>query len=245
MVKYASKKGYSKGKRGSAKGKKNYRSSKLSSGTVSAVKRLVKAVALKKSEPKNTAYHWGKTELYHNSGSPASGQILPTPIEALHYSLMPPQGNGDHQRNGDQIYAKGTSVKMLLGHKADRMNITFRIVAWKGTTDAKPISYNELFDHVSSNVLLDCTNSDRGKIIYNKYIKKVISSQLSTTKEFTFVHKFWIPYKKLIKYVYNNATDFSGEKIYIYVFAYDAYGSLLTDNVAYVQTWLKFYYRDP
>lgn len=209
------------------------------------LKKVIQSVVVRRVEPKSNAISWSKIELYHNSGSPASGQILPTAIEPLHYSIIPVQGSGDHQRNGDQIYAKGISVKMLLGQKADRMNVTYRIIAWKGTTDARPVSYNELFDHVTSNVLLDCTNSDRGKIIYNKYIKKYISPQLSTNRELTFMHKFWIPYKKLMKFVYNNATDFSGEKIFIYVFAYDAYGTLLTENISYVQTWLKFYYKDP
>lgn len=213
--------------------------------TKSLVK-LIKKVSIKASEPKNNAISWGKFELYHNSGSPASGQILPGAIDLLHYSMIPVQGDGDHQRNGDQIVAKGTSVKMLLGQKANRMNITFRIVVWKGTDDAKPVSYNELFDQITSNVLLDTTNSDRGKIVYNKYIKRSFSPQLgSTTAEATFVHKFFIPYRKLIKFNYNNATSFSGEKLYAYVFAYDAYGTLLTDNIAYYQAFLRFYYRDP
>lgn len=214
--------------------------------TTKSLIKLIKKVAIKTSEPKNNAISWAKTELYHNSGSPASGQILPGAIDLLHYSMLPVQGSGDHQRNGDQIVAKGTSVKMLLGQKANRMNITFRIVVWKGTEDAKPISYNELFDQITSNVLLDTTNSDRGKIVYNKYIKKNFSPQLgSTTAELTFVHKFFIPYKRLIKFNYNNATGFSGDKLYAYVFAYDAYGTLLTDNCAYFQAFLRFYYRDP
>lgn len=32
---------------------------------------------------------------------------------------------------------------------------------------------------------------------------------------------------------------------YMYIFAYDAFGTLLTDNIAYAQTYTTLYYKDP
>lgn len=219
---------------------------------------------MRMAEPKDKTYYHGHVELYHNAGSPASGRILGTTWELITPNRMPTVGNGETERNGDHIYGKGLAVKMLLGQKQDRMNVTYRIIVWKGSTDVKPASLNDLFHWDSQNILLDGTNSDRGKIVYQKFIKKFISPQLSTygsvtdpldpmfgepyrleRKELTFTHKFWIPYKKLIKFAGNAGTDYSGDKYYMFIYAYDAYGTLITDSIAYVDVWSKFYYADP
>ena len=200
------------------------------------------------SEPKHKSHDHGKLELYHNAGSPASGRILPTPVKPLDSVCLPTQGISDTQRNGDQIYSTGMAIHMLFGQKEDRMNVTFRIVALKVTQDQQPIFLNALIEDVTNNILLDGTNRDIGTVVYQKFLKRSITPQLSAAaeqREMTFTHKFWLPMKKLIKFSNDTATIFSGPKIYIFVFAYDAYGTLITDNIAYVQTWSKFYYRDP
>ncbi|AJD07504.1 putative capsid protein [Odonata-associated circular virus-3] len=138
---------------------------------------------------------------------------------------------------------------MLFGQKEDRMNVTYRVVVLKCTEDQQPSStVDDLIENVTGNILLDGTNRDRGNIVYQKYIKKTITPQLAPAgqeRELTFTHKFWIPYKKLIKFSGNNGQQFSGPKLYLYVFAYDAYGTAITDNIAYYQMWHKLYYRDP
>jgi hypothetical protein len=35
------------------------------------------------------------------------------------------------------------------------------------------------------------------------------------------------------------------KSLFLYVIPYDAYGSAITDNIAYVQTWTKFMFKDP
>lgn len=200
------------------------------------------------AEPKHTSFDHGKYELYHNAGSPASGRILPAAVELYWPLRMPLQGTGDQQRVGDHINVKGFAVHCLMGQKLDRMNVTHRIVVLKCTEDQEPPSLNDLIDNTTGNILLDGTNRDRGKVVYQKFIKKNITPQLSSgtdQKELTFTHKFWIPVKKLIKFSANNGQGFSGPKLYMYFFAYDAYGTAITDNIAYVQVWSKMYYRDP
>jgi hypothetical protein len=201
------------------------------------------------SEPKHKTYDHGKIELYHNAGSPASGRLLPTALEPIQAACMPTQGVGDNQRNGDQIYSTGVAVHMLLGQKKDRMNVTFRILVLKCTSDRKPVFLSALMEDTTANILLDSANTDIGTIVYQKFVKKNITPQLASViaqeREFTHAHKFWLPMKKLVKFSQDSDTSFSGPKFYIYVFAYDAYGTLITDNIAYVQTWSKFYYRDP
>lgn len=241
MVKYTGKKRYSSKKIPVFKSKNTAKKSI----TYKGLSKMMSKVVLRKAEPKDKGYYHGHVELYHNAGSPASGRILGTTWELFTPNRLPAVGTADDQRMGDQIYSKGVSVKMLFGQKQDRMNITYRIVVWKGSTDVKPASLNDLFHWDANNILLDGTNRDRGKVIYQKFIKKNISSQLSTGRELTFTHKFWIPIRKLIRFAGNAGTDFSGDKFYMFIYAYDAYGTLITDNIAYVDVWSKVYYADP
>lgn len=211
----------------------------------SRLSRAIRRTVLKMAEPKKTQVDFGLTQLYHNSGSPASGQIIVG--QTILPSLLPGQGPYDSQRIGDQIYSKGIGMKFLLGLKADRHNCTFRIIVWKGAKDSVPTAYNQLFEAVTNNVLLDSVNTDRGRVIINKRFKPkfVDVNAGTTTKEYTTTYKLWIPFRKLIKFNVNAGTTASVDEIVYFVFAYDAYGSLLTDNIAYHQAWGALYYRDP
>lgn len=225
--------------------KRMYRSTRGRSKLVPLIKRTI----LKMAEPKHKDTTHDIIQLYHNSGSPASGQILHTARPIKDYFTMPLQGDNDRERNGDHIWMKGISVKLLLGQKADRMNVTFRVCVLECTSEQEPATYGDLVDAQTGNSMLDSLNTDRGKIVYQKYVKKTISPQLDTyggVRELTHFHKFWIPHKKLIKFSDNSSNNqYSGTRMYLYVFAYDAYGTLLTDNIAYFQAWSRLYYRDP
>lgn len=226
--------------------KKRYRNVRGKGRLVGTIKRTI----IKMSEPKNKSYSHGKIELYHNSGSPASGRILPTSIQLDGVSQVPAQGDGDSARNGDQIYTKGISVRMLLGQKSDRMNVTFRVIVIRVTPQSEPTSVSNMFDNVTGNILLDYCNTDRFKVVYQKFIKKTITPQLSPEtpddrREITHTHKFWIPRRSLLKFRDDGATEYAGYRHYMYVFAYDAYGTLNTDNIGYVQTVSNLYYADP
>lgn len=207
--------------------------------------KAIRRTILKMAEPKHTRGDYGKIELYHNSGSPASGQILPAPITIS--SIMPAQGVGDNQRTGDQIYTKGIGVKMLLGLKADRHNCTFRIIVWSGPESSRPTSYAEMFEMITNNVLLDSVNTDRGRFLKNSYYKprNIDVNAVGANKEWTTCYKFWVPWRKLVKFNTDGGITTATNPVHVYVFAYDAYGSFNTDNIAYVQTWASLYYRDP
>lgn len=225
--------------------KRMYRSMKGKGSLVPLIKKTI----LKMAEPKHKDTSHSEIQLYHNSGSPASGQILHATRAIKDYFTLPQQGDNDRERNGDHIWMQGIAVKLLLGQKQDRMNVTFRIVVLECTSDQEPANYSELVDTLSGNCMLDSLNTDRGKIIYQKYIKKNVSPQLDAaggTRELTHFHKFWIPHKRLIKFSDNTTNNqYSGTRMYVYVFAYDAYGTLLADNIAYFQMWSRLYFRDP
>jgi len=208
----------------------------------------VKQVILRTAEPKQWRVDHGKTELYHNSGSPASGQILHGQIW-LDGSL-PPQGVGDSARVGDEIVCSRLHVKMLMGMKAARHNVTFRIIVFKCTAGAYPSTLAQLLIGITSNILLEDTNKDRVTIVRDYKKKVVLHPDLSgvggADKEYTFPLQMSIPMKMKIKFETDGSTVSSNKKnLYCQIMAYDAFGSLITDNIAYFQMCSTLYYKDP
>jgi len=210
---------------------------------------LIKRTMLKVNETKNVPFAQSKLEIYHNSGSPASGRILPTPYELDGPNQQPAQGISEQQRIGDSIITRGIKVRLMFGQKLDRHNVSFKVVVIRCSTGYVPTTIAQMFDNQTGNIMLDSLNTDRLKVVYNKTIKKIISPDLSgvggADKEFTFFTKFYLKTERKINYVADVGKDFDKYKHYLYVFAYDAYGTLITDNIAYVQGYSNLYYKDP
>lgn len=202
------------------------------------IARIARSVVLRAAETKTKPHSWGKTELYHNSLS------LVTELNQL--QGLPQQGNDDHARNGDSILARGWKVRMLIGNKADRPNVTYRIVVVARTTPSTP-GYSHIFNNVSGNGLLDNVDKDTNTILYQKYYKPnrgFIDTSETGAREFTIPFRFWLGRKKTYKF--DSAGYLSNDsKVWLCVLAYDAYGTLTTDNIAYIQLWTDFIYKDP
>lgn len=204
-----------------------------------ALKALIKRTVLRKAEPKTTRFNYGKVELNHNSFPPATNLLTST-------SVMPSQGVGDNQRVGDQINATGFKLKLLMGQKADRPNVTFRyfvVKLAKGTT----MSYANMMHSHTFNVLLDDVNTDFCTVLKTGTWRPNEAGLAGTgNDEYTFTKTIYVPFKRTIKFgpadaaVTNNTDD-----IYFVLMAYDAYGSLLSDIIAYYQAAVEFNYRDP
>lgn len=204
----------------------------------------VKKVILRNAEPKMLPYAHNilaPQQLLHNSY--AAPYILTGSFQ------MPTQGVTDIQRVGDEIMVSHVGVQMLFGQKQDRMNVSFRVIVVKCTANASPISYATLMINTTGNVLLDNVNRDRCSVVSDQIIKRNISPQLDVVggaKELTFVKKWNIPYKQKIKFAVDADTvDNNRKALFMYVFAYDAFGTLVTDNIAYCQLHSTIYYKDP
>jgi len=196
----------------------------------------VKRATLKVAEPKYTSWAHTKVDIKHN-----------TPVGFLINASneMPPQGVGDNQRVGDQINCVGFRCKMLFGQFADRENVTWqvRIVSVpRGTSYA----YGTWFDNVSGNCMLDDINTDLVKVLKTYTYKYILAPDSNNTEEFTFIKKIWIPYKKLLKFQANGGTQVNDPvDMYLLICAYDAYGTLVSDNVGYIQLQTQMMFKDP
>lgn len=215
------------------------------------IARICRRQIVRMAEAKSKTYNHGKIEMYHNSGSPASGQILNS-VLINGTLIMPTQGAGDSNRNGDRINVSGFSIKMVVGAKFDRPNITWRFLVVSVPKGTVP-TLGTVIDNSTSNILLDSVNTDLCKILYQKVFKPQRSTLFADasgttdtiTKEFTIPIKMWIPRKREYRFQTDGSDKHNDSDIHLCLFAYDAFGSLLTDNIGYVQIWTKMFYRDP
>lgn len=202
----------------------------------------VKKVIMKTTESKKVGYSWGKYELYHNGGVAGAGLGR---VQINLSSTMPPTGTGEMNRIGDQINLSGWKIRMVLGQKADRPNVNFKYWVLK-VPKGSSFSYNDWFKNFTSNVLLDDINEDFVKVLKTGSFKPYRGDLNNGTDEFTFVKKLWIPYKKLLKFGPADGTTLhNDDDIHFIMAVYDAYGTLNSDNIAYMQFFSELYYRDP
>ena len=215
--------------------KKLYRKTVAKKRTV----KMVQQIVMKPMETKYITASWSKAELFHNifSNSPYMG--LNTPL------VMPSQNVTQTSRTGDRIQSLGYSLKLLIGQKADRPNVTFRYLCYsvpKGIS----ITYNSIFEEVTHNILLDDINKDIVTVHMDDCWRPNQAGLNATgNDEFTFVKKLFIPYKRLYKFGPADSANTHNQKdLYFCVLFYDVFGSMDTDNIAYFQTNTKFMFKD-
>lgn len=206
----------------------------------SRMTRLIKRTVMKTTEPKEKVTSWGgKYNLFHNTWNTwliNDGNSTIT---------MPTQGAGDNQRVGDQIYISGFKIKCLYGQQVDRPNVTFRWMIVK-VPKAAPYSYASWFTATSNNILLDDANTDYIKVLKSGWMRPNEAGLAGTGgDEYTFAKRYYLPYKKLLKFGPGSLTAHNDDDIYFMVAPYDAFGTLTTDNIAYVQVSSSIYYKDP
>ena len=208
--------------------------------------KLIKRTVMKKTELKEKFQNASKTEMYHNcfySGTPINtGFVWPMNASAV----MPTQGVGEDQRVGDEIYISGFRVRMLIGQKADRPNVNWRYFVFS-VPKGSSIQYNNWFSANTGNVMLDDPNRDFVKTLATGVWRPNEAGLVGgSADEYTFTKRMWVPYKKHLKFgPANSATTHNDDDLYFVLVAYDAFGSLITDNIGYVQFGASMFYRDP
>jgi len=163
-------------------------------------------------------------------------------------------GTNQNTRIGDKVWAKGLKVKMWISNKADRSNVIYRIFAITMPPDQLNNSPAGLFSGASTgNRLLDFINTDRYKVIYHKIINVQTTSKWTTpigetvTKETSRYHSFYLPMNRMISYTTDggNVPKYQKDIIGFGYIAYDAFGTLLTDNLGSIRVKTRFYFKDP
>jgi len=207
---------------------------------------LIRRTVLKTGELKIRYNLFDKVNVYHNCFYNATGISSGALIHLNNATGMPAQGTGDNQRIGDEIMSSYYRIKLLFGQQSDRPNVNWRWVALsvpKGGT----ISYGNWFVATTSNVLLDDPNRDYVKVIKSGFMRPNEAGLAGGGgDEYTFTKRITVPYKKRIRFgPGNGATTHADDDLYLLMMGYDAFGTLLSDIVGYVQAEYALYYRDP
>jgi len=196
----------------------------------------VKSVMLRVAEPKRCNSSITKTEMYHNS--------------YVYFLMndsgrMPAQSTYDAGRIGDQINMTSWYIRLVIGQKADRPNVTFRWLV-VSVPKGSAYSYGQWFTATTANILLDDPNKDFVKVLKSGYWKPHNGSMDNAADEYVFAKRIYLARKKLIKFgPADAATTHNDDDVYFLLGAYDAYGTLVTDNIAYYQANSEINYRDP
>jgi hypothetical protein len=206
----------------------------------------VKRVVMKTSEIKKAPVTWSKIELNHNS-MPYSSLL-----HLNQNALMSAVGAGQAQRIGDRINTIGWRIRMLIGQKGDRPNVNFRWVCFSvpkgniGPVTGAGLPYASIFETVTNNTMLDEVNKDICRVLGQGWMRPNQAGLTATgNDEFTFTKRLYISHKKLYKFgPADGALSHNQHDVFFTVLAYDAFGSLTTDNIAYYQTFSEIHYKD-
>lgn len=209
---------------------------------LSDTKKLIKSVILKTAETKYKSLSIPKAELFHNVPNSLGTNIM---------SVMPSQNDTDGGRTGDEIYTQGFKFRLMFGSKHDRPNVTYRcfVVKYQNDLSGWANDYNKFFHNITGNSLLDPVQYKRFKVLKTfKLRSKGTSMEVGEAgKEFVRTKEFWVPLRKKLKFTADAENKIANmpEDVNIIVCAYDAYGTLITDNIAYCQGACTLYYKDP
>jgi hypothetical protein len=209
-------------------------------GTKTTFAKRVKKVVMKAAELKRAPIAWNKIELFHNVFSASQN------LHLNGQNFMPTVGSTQQgQRIGDQIDTIGWKVNCLFGQKGDRPNVSFRVMCYS-VPKGGSITYDAVFKNVAQNVLLDEKNTDYTRVIMDKTFRPNQAGLGATgNDEYTFAKKFFIPHKKKYKFgAGEGVTTHNQHDLWFTCMVYDAFGSVITDNIAYMQVFTELQYKD-
>jgi len=216
-----------------------------------AFNKKVLAVIKRTAEPKvvhRVLQEFGP--MYHNGW-----QVQKLYKRGNQIATFPPQGDGVHDRNGNEIYAKGFMIRGSFCLAGDRRGTTLRFYLLNAKEDSIPYTYDNVFQNITNNAALD--PMDKTKFPHNTMIGSYrVPDRSAPTASYdgTFelidtniIFKKWIPFNKKIRFD-PGTQDPTGINAYlaIGVSAYDHNSALETDIcVKSLDLMSSFYYSDP
>jgi len=218
--------------------------------------KLIRSVALRSAETKHVHRSAENIQLYHNV------------VWAFTNVLYTTNGTGDENpdaassydsRIGDEIYLKGIDFRFWFSNKNDRPNTQYRVLIYKykaGTTPSSTTIFGEynVAAGVSNNKIIayadtqNITILKQFKIASNggDYSLEITAPpSYMVAREKSFERSAYVDMKMTkIKYS-NTSTEPKLWDIGVAVVAYDAYGTLNSDNIASMAFTYKLYFKDP
>lgn len=246
-----------KNKRKRSRSRKTFRKSRRGRRSL---KQTVSRILNRKIETKYFDQGAQNVQLYHNVGGvgPYVGN-LPTADSVFFNPWLDIQtGVGRAGRIGDEISPVGMSVKIMLRNKGDRPNLHYRVIICKvpkinaGGGAVTTASNFPIFEDVNQGTvgcnMIRPLNKDSGVRAYYDRTFRLQGNNTynnASAKEISKVVKIWIKRKRASKIIYDNVSNvIVNSPLTMYVIAYDAFGTLTTDNIASYDYYCRMYYKD-
>lgn len=191
------------------------------------VRKLALSVTKKQSETKVSCFTQENNQLYHSQ-------------PFLHHNMLYTThgvDSGDKpgiwtNRIGDEIYLQSLNVRLHLFNKQDRPNVHYRFLMFWYEAGVVP-TINDVLD-AQGNLMITKPNRETVSIITDRIIPAVYPGPHGS--EFSRIVKINKRYKNK-KIVYNDSQNVNStvpkmKDVGWMLLAYDAYGTLTTDNIA-------------
>lgn len=218
-----------------------------------AIRAHVKKQVMKSHEQKMCFINDQNIQIYHNGTRRNTGGYY-----LAHANLLSTiVGTSQYTRIGDRIFSQKVSMKLWLSNKGDRPNVMYRIVVIAGESEDMPaggdVGGTALtgIEYTSSggNTMLVRWNKDKFKLIRDMYVQPFGGDYSlepsSSAKEHSRLIEFDIPINKYITYKTDNGTVPENANCYgFFVTAYDAYGTVITDNIASFAWAATHFFKD-
>lgn len=235
----------SKRKRSSKTGMFKYMRTKrprgLSKTQASSVRKIARKTALGLSETINSVNAEENLQLYHNK-SYYVAKLLATKQGLLDDNSAVSATNA--VRKGDEIILKNINIRFWLSNKSDRPNVIYKgVLFWYDVTN--PPSDANVY-YTQSNKCLDRYNTENISIIDSFIVKSTNNYAVDANNHeksyLATLNKSWKV--KKIKYDEGAAAP-KMKDIGFALVAYDAFGTLQTDNIASYAYNVKLSFKDP
>lgn len=138
---------------------------------------------------------YGQVPVSHNF--PFQAYIFNNSAPDTNKHPVPAQGDGDGNRNGDEIYSKGIRLRMQLENDGNKHNNTWKfwLVEYNYGTQGFPCNPTEFMHAATGNNLLDAVQTDRWNAKLLGVYRTKARDIPSGNKSDIFVNK-WIPFKR-------------------------------------------------
>lgn len=175
-----------------------------------------------------------------NSGTGSSGT-----------RIFPTQGMTDGNRIGDEIYASGISVKLMLNLPPDRRTASIKV--WyvpHNNVQGNPGDKSQLFHGLINNVMIDQIQTDRWPgIKYLGMFRNSDPDNITASAHGQIYMNLWIPLRRKLTFITDGDTVTARglKEVGSLIFApYDKINSLEEDNIINnLQGEITFHYKDP
>jgi hypothetical protein len=194
--------------------------------------------------------------------NPSRWQLRHNRIEYLHIynnqnpditkHPLPVQGDGDGQRNGDEIYATGIRLAGSIWVPSATKSATFRLflVEYNDQVFGQGgdiTTFNQVFHQVATSTMLDTFQHDRIKPKFLRNLK-VSASDVNDTRDTGINFKIWIPLKRKLTFRQDDSPALAmgmKNKMTLMILPYDTVPTPAGTPLADIDVHATLYYKDP